>query len=65
MIDLFILRKHLAFRKGHYLLGQSTLRASSSDLFICLLLHCHFSQHSEKEEGHHWDSREETRRDLL
>lgn len=50
MIDLFILRKHLSFRKGHYLLGPK--HTSSFDLFICLL-HCQFTRHSEKEEGHH------------
>lgn len=41
MIDLLILRKHLAFRKGHYLLGQK--HTSSFDLFI-RLLHCQFTR---------------------
>lgn len=65
MTDPFILRKHLAFRKGHCLLGQKQIWASSLDLFICLLQSCHFSLHYEKEDEHLWGSREKSRRGLL
>lgn len=66
MTDPFILKKkHLAFRKGHFLLGQKQIWASSADLFMCLFPSCHFSLHYEKEDDHHWRSREKTRRDLL
>lgn len=58
-------KKHLAFRKGHFLLGQKQIWASSADLFMCLLPSCHFSLHYEKEDDHHGRSREKTRRDLL
>lgn len=58
-------KKHLAFRKGHFLLGQKQIWASSADLFLCLLPSCHFSLHYEKEDDHLWRSREKTRRDLL
>lgn len=58
-------KKHLAFRKGHFLLGQKQIWASSADLFMCRLPSCHFPLHYVKDDDHHWRSREKTRRDLL